>query len=46
MTILFVHGTGVREPAFSATLEIVRQNIGDEAILEGCYWGNQAGPSV
>src|SRR4051794_17159739 len=43
MTILFVHGTGVREAAFSATLDIIRQNIGDTGILKGCYWANEAG---
>jgi hypothetical protein len=43
MKILFVHGTGVRQPAFDATFEAVRMNMArflPTAFVAPCYWGH------
>src|SRR5690349_3839427 len=45
-TVLFVHGTGVREPGFSETLERVQQgfrSLRPEIRINSCYWGGSAG---
>lgn len=46
MKILFVHGTGVRGPAFSDTLEKIRRRVAEKRSdipVEGCNWGKQWG---
>lgn len=43
MKILFVHGTGVRQPAFDATFESVQMNVAQflpTASVVPCYWGH------
>ncbi len=45
-TIIFVHGTGVREPAFSRLFERVRSELHSrrpEFAVEPCYWGDAEG---
>jgi hypothetical protein len=48
-TLLFVHGTGVREHAFSATKLILQNELASRPIvysgyqLQGCYWGSDCG---
>ncbi len=45
-TVLFVHGTGVREPGFSGTVEVVREGLRPlrpEVRISSCYWGGTAG---
>lgn len=49
MKILFVHGTGVREPAFSNTLEKIRRQVADkraDILVEGCNWGKEFGSAL
>jgi hypothetical protein len=45
-TVVYVHGTGVREPRYSAGLERVTRLItgvrGDVCVV-GCYWGERFG---
>jgi len=54
-TLLFVHGTGVRETAFESTLNMIRDRLGARAPqvdVRGCYWGylgarlNDGGASI
>lgn len=48
-TLLFVHGTGVREARYAATLAVIQQRV---AALEldldvaGCFWGQAAGAAL
>ena len=45
-TVIFVHGTGVREPAFSTTFARVSDELRrrvPEIVVEPCYWGGVAG---
>lgn len=47
-TFLFVHGTGVREPAFSESFALVEKGIthkfgADAAQVIPCYWGEEVG---
>ena len=48
-TLLFVHGTGVREKAFDATRGLLQNELNNRPIafagyrLEGCYWGKECG---
>jgi hypothetical protein len=41
--VLFVHGTGTREPAYSLMLERIRNRLADRAKVEQCYWGETEG---
>ena len=46
MKILFVHGTGVREPAFAHTLEKIHRRVFEKRAdlsVEGCNWGQELG---
>ena len=50
-TLLFVHGTGVREPVYSATFGLIQQalhtRLGAEGVrLEPCYWGGPCGAKL
>ncbi|MGW8359909.1 hypothetical protein ACWGK1_04960 [Streptomyces wedmorensis] len=48
-TVLFVHGTGVREPGYTASLERVREGLGPlrpEVAVDPCYWGGDAGAAL
>ncbi|WP_329623640.1 hypothetical protein OG357_27160 [Streptomyces sp. NBC_01255] len=48
-TVLFVHGTGVREPGFTGTLELVRAGLlplRPEVAITPCYWGESAGSAL
>lgn len=49
-TAVFVHGTGVREPAFSELLRAVRQashtHLGESLTIEPCYWGESYGSKL
>jgi hypothetical protein len=41
-TVLFIHGTGVREPAFSKTYAQIKVGLSDvrpDIGVERCYWG-------
>lgn len=43
MKIIFVHGTGVRQPAFAATFKTVQMNVAQflpTASVVPCYWGD------
>jgi hypothetical protein len=40
MTILFVHGTGVRERSYEASLRAVTSSLRNSAIVKPCYWGH------
>ena len=45
-TVIFVHGTGVREPAFSRLFERVRGELHSrrpDFAIEPCYWGEAEG---
>jgi hypothetical protein len=42
-TVLFVHGTGTREPSYSGMLEKVKAALQDNASVQPCYWGEQEG---
>lgn len=45
-TVIFVHGTGVREPAFSELFERVRSELHERRPglgVEPCYWGGTEG---
>jgi hypothetical protein len=45
-TVIFVHGTGVREPAFSQLFERVRSELHarrPEVGVQPCYWGGTEG---
>ncbi|MFF8836911.1 hypothetical protein [Streptomyces sp. NPDC015130] len=47
--MLFVHGTGVREPGFTGTLELVREGLRalrPEVAVTPCYWGESAGSAL
>ena len=46
LKLLFIHGTGVRQPAYSDGLARTRAKLhllGCEAVLEPCYWGETCG---
>jgi hypothetical protein len=46
LTILFVHGTGVREKSYLKTLDLLRRKVKaflPEYSLEGCQWGDPLG---
>lgn len=46
VTVLFVHGTGVRQPSYSDTLARVRtriQALRADVKVEPCYWGETCG---
>src|ERR1700736_2668748 len=42
-TILFIHGTGTRDPHFSKMLEQVDEALGEHALVQPCYWGECEG---
>ena len=45
-TILFIHGTGVREPSFSRTFRVVKAKllaVNSDWKVERCYWGEKFG---
>src|SRR5262245_43290685 len=48
-TLLFVHGTGVRDKAFKATLETITAkaaaNVPGVAV-KGCFWGDKYGAKL
>ncbi len=46
LTVLFVHGTGVRQPSYSDTLARVRtrlERLRPDVKVEPCYWGEACG---
>ncbi len=46
VTVVFVHGTGVRQPAFGVLFERVRQQLclhWSNVEMVPCYWGAEAG---
>ncbi|WP_082938131.1 MULTISPECIES: alpha/beta fold hydrolase [unclassified Gordonia (in: high G+C Gram-positive bacteria)] len=48
-TILFVHGTGVRESRYAATMETICREIarhGLDLAVRGCYWGDAEGAAL
>ncbi|MFF8408372.1 hypothetical protein [Streptomyces omiyaensis] len=48
-TVLFVHGTGVREPGYGASLERVREGfaaVRPDVVVAPCYWGGEAGSTL
>jgi hypothetical protein len=48
-TVIFVHGTGVREPAFSKLFGRVRSELHSrrpELAVEPCYWGGEEGAQL
>ena len=42
-TVLFVHGTGTRDPDYSKMLDRVREALGEHASVQECYWGEREG---
>lgn len=45
-TILFIHGTGVRTPAFVVTMKVLQRKVAEHLPgwrLEGCSWGDAFG---
>lgn len=45
-TVVFVHGTGVRQPRYSEALSIVTRavtGVRPDAQIRGCYWGERLG---
>ncbi|MFF6882008.1 hypothetical protein ACFY9F_02375 [Streptomyces sp. NPDC012421] len=47
--MLFVHGTGVREPGYSESLERVREGlrpVRPDVTVTPCYWGGTAGSAL
>lgn len=48
-TLLFVHGTGVREPAYTATCELIERQLREFAPhvkLARCLWGDSVGAKL
>jgi len=51
-TLMFVHGTGVREKSFEATRRTIQAELNSrvpalaDLTLHGCYWGKQCGVSL
>ncbi|MFD7933863.1 hypothetical protein ACFV4T_04895 [Streptomyces sp. NPDC059755] len=48
-SVVFVHGTGVREESYRTTLETVRSAMAGMrpgAEVRGCYWGREAGAGL
>lgn len=48
-SVVFVHGTGVREDAFTRTLDSVRRGMGTAAPglgVTGCFWGRALGSDL
>jgi hypothetical protein len=46
LTVLFVHGTGVRQPSYSDTLARIRtrlERLRPDVKVEPCYWGETCG---
>jgi hypothetical protein len=39
-TLLFVHGTGVREESHAKTLAVIQARVGARADVLPCYWGD------
>jgi hypothetical protein len=47
--IVFVHGTGVREPAYSKAFSIISQNLKERdgnLRVHKCYWGGEHGTTL
>ena len=45
-TILFIHGTGVRQPGFDATMSAIKGEVAAEmpgVSVKPCYWGEEFG---
>jgi hypothetical protein len=45
-TLLFVHGTGVREAGYLSTLKLIEQNVQSrdwQISVKGCFWGTSQG---
>jgi hypothetical protein len=49
-TVLFVHGTGVRDRDYRSSLEKIRDGLGEPRIsslkIEGCLWGDPLGTKL
>jgi hypothetical protein len=50
-TIVFIHGTGVREPAYTTSFNLVQQALNrsfgaPNVHLEPCYWGETCGSQL
>ncbi|WP_329217161.1 hypothetical protein OG352_14305 [Streptomyces sp. NBC_01485] len=48
-SVVFVHGTGVREESYNATLETVRSALAGlrpGVDVRGCFWGREAGAGL
>ncbi|MFJ3610992.1 hypothetical protein [Streptomyces hydrogenans] len=48
-TVLFVHGTGVREPGYSGSLERIREGLAavrPDVTVAPCHWGGSAGSAL
>jgi hypothetical protein len=49
-TVLFVHGTGVRDKDYRSSLEKIRDGLGELQIsslkIEGCLWGDPLGTKL
>jgi hypothetical protein len=39
-TLLFVHGTGVRQASYGDTLRLISETMGAAAEVQPCYWGD------
>ncbi|GHI21156.1 hypothetical protein [Streptomyces hydrogenans] len=48
-TVLFVHGTGVREPGYGGSLERIREGLAavrPDVTVAPCHWGGSAGSAL
>lgn len=48
-TLLFVHGTGVREEKYRATLDLIEKKVASFGLglhVRGCYWGAESGAEL
>lgn len=50
-TFVFIHGTGVREPAYTASFSLVQQTLNRllgaaKVRVEPCYWGGDCGSDL
>jgi hypothetical protein len=42
-TVLFVHGTGTRDPSYSQTFDQISAALRGHAEVKKCYWGGSEG---
>jgi hypothetical protein len=45
-TVLFIHGTGVREPEFTRTFNRIKRGLRPGLSFRPCFWGAQTGATL